>query len=1740
MTRFAVAAFSGLTTAVLLAVAAPAAHAQCTFQNPVTNLNDGDGFLWDIQSNGTVVNGSSDAWDIGMGLFVDNTAYPFQGSLSTELAGRQVVVGPAAVSGLNVTRRVFVPTTDGWARWFDSFENPTGADITVTVRYESNPGSDGGTIITNTQSGDTTFDVTDRWLVSDDSSNGGGDPTLNYNFFGSAGAIAPTTVGTTVFSCAGTQGRLWESTMTVAAGATRSLMTLVGQNSNRAEADANAALLDGLPAAALEGLTSLQVREIANWFTPNNVLFVSDGTTDANIPAILTADGHTVTTVLNDYSGGLTASLGASLAAYDVVVWSATGTGRGSLNNNTAMLSNLETWVNAGGFLFVTGYDSVDSPDDPDLANLVAQTTNVTDAPPAAGAVVNVANSLTTGLVDIRGVTPTGGYSDRDQLNNIGAGVVGVVPTGTSTTQFQWTLRTLGGGEIAYVSNGPCENCGNVSGDNDSILSWADTTAGGAGAYNAALRNFVNGASATGVVVISNEPPVGVTGGPYAGDEGLPIAVTGAGSGDTDGTVVLYEWDCDNDAVFELSSAAPTAACTYPDNGVFTIALRVTDDDGDINVVATTVAVDNLAPANLAIGGATTGAEGVSVTITGSATDVAADPLTYSWNFGDGTTDTGASVNHTFVDDGSFLVTMTVTDGDGGTASTQSTVVISNTAPTIDSVTVPGTGSEGVAINTSATGSDDGTDTLIFTWNFGDGTQVVTGPSVSHVYADQGTYSVLLTLTDDGGATDTSTSTVIVGNVNPVLTFSNFPAGGNEGATLVFEAAATDVISDPLTYTWDFADGTVTVGPSVTHVFADQGSYNVNLTVTDGDGGSATVSQVVPLLNVDPQIANVVIPAAGGEGQSIAMSAGAVDAAGDAMTFTWDYGDGTSDTYALPLGNNTSPTTHAYDDEGTYQIVITVTDGDGGSDVFNQSVITVSNLDPVVSSFIVSDGNEGDALSYSVVATDAPGDPLTYEWDFGDGTTAVGPTATKTYTDDGDFTVTMTIQDDGEGGETIVTDVANIANVAPTLVTVTAATNGGEGEALVFEVVADDVGIDDLPDLTATWDWGDGTSDVGASVTHAWIDQGTWPVTLTVDDQDGGTVSQTMTVVTDNVAPTITSTPPTNAVQGALYTYQVVVNEPGDDVLTFAVAPSAPAGMTMNSATGLIEFTATYAQSLAGPYTVVISVDDGEGGVDGQVYTLNVLSADTDGDGIADDWETANGLDPTDPGDGNLDYDLDGLTNVQEFGLDQDPFGYDGPPAVTLTYPISGEEVDTDRPDLTHDNAIDPNGDVLTYEYRVYSDVALSILVTSAVGNSEDASGSTFWKVDVPLNENADYWWRARASDGNVDGPWSATQSFFVNTENEEPGDVTLVWPIDGEATGTLTPTLEWTLSEDPDRDAVSYDVEVWDATGQTLIASETGVTAATGELTATWTVDVTLDEDTVYMWTVQPWDEHGLAGDWSDPAAFFSDGTDEAPEGVAFVSPGNGAALINQTPELIATEGWDPEGTELTYDFEVDTVDTFDGTDFDSATVAATGTGEVVWDLATAGVTLPQNRWIFARVRGVDAGGVSSAPDTITFFVRGANDPPNVPVLVSPEDGLDGTDTTPELVVETPVDPEDDVVFVEFILALDIDLEEPIGGNTSVLATGDTTSWVVDPAVNGRFYWSARSRDEDGAWSDWADPWLYTAPDAVDPPGDDDDSTTGGLQGCDCTSSVTGPAVTPGLLLALAMLPVLGLRRRR
>src|SRR5262249_22196494 len=147
--------------------------------------------------------------------------------------------------------------------------------------------------------------------------------------------------------------------------------------------------------------------------------------------------------------------------------------------------------------------------------------------------------------------------------------------------------------------------------------------------------------------------------------------------------------------------------------------------------------------------------EGTTVTFAGTASDVDGDPLTYSWNFGDGTTGTGAAPTHRYTDNGTYTATLTVTDGHGGSASSSLVVTVLNVAPTA-TLSGPATGVRG-QLRTFTFGATDPSaidqaGTFTFNVNWGDGSsQQSTGPAsqqLGHVYTTAGTYTVQLTATD--------------------------------------------------------------------------------------------------------------------------------------------------------------------------------------------------------------------------------------------------------------------------------------------------------------------------------------------------------------------------------------------------------------------------------------------------------------------------------------------------------------------------------------------------------------------------------------------------------------------------------------------------------------------------------------------------------------------------------------------------------------------------------------------------------------------------------------------------------------------------------------------------------------------------------------------------------------------------------------------------------------------------------
>jgi MYXO-CTERM domain-containing protein len=629
---------------------------------------------------------------------------------------------------------------------------------------------------------------------------------------------------------------------------------------------------------------------------------------------------------------------------------------------------------------------------------------------------------------------------------------------------------------------------------------------------------------------------------------------------------------------------------------------------------------------------------------------------------------------------------------------------------------------------------------------------------------------------------------------------------------------------------------------------------------------------------------------------------------------------------------------------------------------------------------------------------------------------------------------------------------------------------------------------------------------------------------LTVTDPQGATDTSTIVLTIANVAPTITTNATPTATEGTQWTYPAAASDPGSDTITWTLSGSAPAGMTVGALTGLVGWTPGYAD--VGTASFTLTADDGDGGTDVQTVTITIAFLDADGDGLADTWETDNGLDPT-VDDSTLDPDADGLTNLDEFLGGTDPNVSDGPGVAVLTWPIGGEEVDDPRPGLTWDAATDPNNDTLTYEVEVYEDSSMAVLLASTSGTAD-----LTWEVDAPLAENLDAYWRVRASDPYIAGSWSALEAFFVNEVNEAPGVPTALFPVDGETVATKTPDAQLAEAVDVDRDALGYRIRVWHEDQMV-----TEAWTPPGARDFSWTVDVELSEDTWYTWDAQAEDEHGLAGDWMEAEPFFVTTENAAPEDVHFVDPLDGDIVDSTSPALEATESVDPEGATVVYVFQLDTAAGFDSPDLLAGVVEHNGSGTVVFDLDAEGETLTENTTWNARVRAEDDLDIGSAWDVIEFFVRGDNDAPPTPVLISPEDGAVLGTASPIVAIGHVVDPEGDTVFYEITVARDADLTEVLGSVTGLVegagpeGTVDQATWQLTERVNGTFYWSARAVDELGAASEWAEAWSFSFDDS-------DPARPTPEEGCDCESSLVSSSSASWAAMLFLLIPAL--RRRR
>lgn len=232
-------------------------------------------------------------------------------------------------------------------------------------------------------------------------------------------------------------------------------------------------------------------------------------------------------------------------------------------------------------------------------------------------------------------------------------------------------------------------------------------------------------------------------------------------------------------------------------------------------------------------------------------------------------------------DDGAYTVTFTVTDpSDNTSASVSTSLAVTNVAPSVQITGGPGGDvNEGSAVNFSFSGGDPAgdADPLSFNWAvLKDGNAYASGvgTNVSFTPDDNGTYEVSATADDGDGGITSATQVVNVINVAPVIDSLTVPAQAVRGQSVTVSAALDDLgVADTHTTIWQVLDSANTLiasgsGSNFAFTALDLGSYTVQFTVTDDDGGgdtqSAVLHVVVAALAADPLNAGHMVLTIGG------------------------------------------------------------------------------------------------------------------------------------------------------------------------------------------------------------------------------------------------------------------------------------------------------------------------------------------------------------------------------------------------------------------------------------------------------------------------------------------------------------------------------------------------------------------------------------------------------------------------------------------------------------------------------------------------------------------------------------------------------------------------------------------------------------------------------------------------------------------------------------------------------------
>lgn len=533
------------------------------------------------------------------------------------------------------------------------------------------------------------------------------------------------------------------------------------------------------------------------------------------------------------------------------------------------------------------------------------------------------------------------------------------------------------------------------------------------------------------------------------------------------GNPASWFWDFGNGATATLQNPSTT----YFTPGTYTVTLTVTSASGSNTLTRTQyITVYGKPTVNFTVNDSTACFPHRAQFTDLSTPAPGTTNTQWLWDFGDGTQSTQQNPLHIYTNTGNYPVTLKVTNNQGcySVLTKQMYIIIAGGVTSDFTNTQPTTCRP--PFNISFTNNSSGPGTLTWLWDFGDGTTSTLQNPV-YTYTTPGNYTVSLATTSSDGCSDTmrKVSVLTIQNINTTF---NAPDSACINTSINFSNTATPV---PLSSNWIFGDGSTSMAINPVKSYAATGTYTVTLYNTY----TYCTDSVTRIIRINPRpVANFTSDVTSRCQPNLTVNF--QDQSTNALSWQWDFGDGTQSTQQNP--------THIYTNYGSFTVQLVVTNNFGCTDTIRRNnYIRIAR--PVIN---FSNMPQNGCIPYSIapIANIVTLDAVTsYLWNFGDGTTSTSPTPSHTYTNQGTYSITLTITT-----ATGCTETYTHANAVRVGRRPIVNFSGTPNPVCAFQPVQ----FTDLTNEADQWLWvfGDGTQSTQQNPLHEYSDTGKFNVIL--------------------------------------------------------------------------------------------------------------------------------------------------------------------------------------------------------------------------------------------------------------------------------------------------------------------------------------------------------------------------------------------------------------------------------------------------------------------------------------------------------------------------------------------------------------------------------------------------------------------------------------------------------------------